>query len=106
MRTRDGVDLVADLWHPDAPGPWPTLLLRTAYGREVASSVTSPHPADLARQGYLVVSQDVRGRGESGGAFDPFTHEAADGADAVAWAASLPESDGAVGMYGFSYQGC
>jgi predicted acyl esterase len=105
MQTRDGTVLVADLWHPRGPGPWPTLLVRTAYGRGVASAITAPHPSVLAREGYLVVTQDVRGRGDSGGEFDPFVHEADDGFDAVAWAASLPESDGSVGMYGFSYQG-
>jgi hypothetical protein len=105
MRTRDGTTLVADLWHPTGPGPWPTLVVRTAYGRAVASGVTAPHPSVLARHGYLVVTQDVRGRGDSEGTFDPFAHEAADGFDTIAWAAALPESDGHVGTYGFSYQG-
>ena len=105
MRTPDGETLVADTWHPRDGGPFPTLLVRTAYGREVASSITAPHPAVLARAGYLVVSQDVRGRGDSTGTFTPFVHEAADGAAAVAWVASLDASTGNVGMYGFSYQG-
>lgn len=105
MRTRDGTTLVSDLWHPAGAGPWPTLLVRTAYGRAVASAVTAPHPSVLARAGYLVVTQDIRGRGDSGGTFDPFAHEGPDGADAIEWAASLPESNGDVGMYGFSYQG-
>lgn len=105
MRTRDGATLVADLWHPEGDGPWPALLVRTAYGRALASAVTSPHPSVLARRGYLVVSQDVRGRGDSGGEFEPFAHEADDGEDTIAWLAELPECDGRVGMYGFSYQG-
>jgi predicted acyl esterase len=106
MRTRDGVELVADLWHPaDGAGPWPGLLVRTPYGRALASSVTAPHPAVLARRGYVVASMDVRGRGDSGGQFTPFAHEAADGADAICWLAERPECDGRVGTYGFSYQG-
>jgi predicted acyl esterase len=105
MRTRDGCTLVADVWHPRGAGPWPTLVVRCAYGRAVASAVTAPHPAVLARAGYLVVAQDVRGRGDSDGVFDPFVNEAADGAATVEWAASLDSSDGRVGMYGFSYQG-
>lgn len=105
MRTPDRETLVADLWHPAVGGPFPTLVVRTAYGREVASAITAPHPSVFARAGYLVVSQDVRGRGDSSGAFDPFTHEATDGAATVAWAAELAESNGNVGMYGFSYQG-
>jgi putative CocE/NonD family hydrolase len=51
------------------------------------------------------VIQDVRGRGTSEGTFELFAHEIADGFDAVNWAASLPGSNGQVGMYGFSYQG-
>ena len=105
MRAGDGTTLVADLWHPVGPGPFPTLVVRTAYGREVASAITAPHPSVFARAGYLVVSQDVRGRGDSEGSFDPFVHEALDGAAAVQWASELPESNGDVGMYGFSYQG-
>ncbi|WP_020576999.1 CocE/NonD family hydrolase [Actinopolymorpha alba] len=106
MRTRDGVTLVADLWHPEGAGPWPALLVRTPYGRTLASAITSPHPSVLARRGYLVVTQDVRGRGDSAGEFVPFAHEANDGEDAIGWVAGLPECDGRVGTYGFSYQGC
>ncbi len=105
MRTRDGIALVADLWSPVGTGPWPALMVRTAYGRALGSAVTSPHPAVLARAGYLVASMDVRGRGDSGGVFEPFAHEADDGADAIAWLAGLAECDGRVGTYGFSYQG-
>lgn len=105
MRARDGVTLVADLWHPEGDGPWPALMVRTAYGRALGSAVTSPHPSVLARAGYLVASMDVRGRGDSGGEFEPFAHEADDGEDAIAWLAALAECDGRVGTYGFSYQG-
>jgi predicted acyl esterase len=105
MRTGDGTILVADLWYPEGEGPWPALLVRTPYGRTLASAVTAPHPSVLARRGYLVVSQDVRGRGESAGEFIPFAHEGPDGADAIGWVAELPECDGRVGTYGFSYQG-
>jgi putative CocE/NonD family hydrolase len=101
----DGVDLVADAWHPAAGGPWPVLLQRLPYGRVVASAPVLVHPAQLARAGYAVVSQDVRGRGDSGGTFDPFVAEAADGAASVAWAAGLPFCDGQVATFGFSYQG-
>ncbi|MCU1374095.1 MAG: hydrolase CocE/NonD family protein [Actinomycetia bacterium] len=101
----DGVELVADAWHPEGEGPWPVLLQRLPYGRTVASSVVLPHPVHLARRGYAVVVQDVRGRGSSDGTFEPFVHEADDGAATVEWAARLPFADGQVGMYGFSYQG-
>ncbi|MEO1590112.1 MAG: CocE/NonD family hydrolase [Cyanobacteria bacterium J06632_22] len=105
MRTRDGVRLDADVYVPDGPGPFPVLLMRQPYGREIASTVVYAHPTWYATHGYMVVIQDVRGRGTSEGDFRLFTHEVEDGYDTVEWAANLPESNGRVGMYGFSYQG-
>jgi putative CocE/NonD family hydrolase len=105
MTTRDGVRLDADLYRPDADGPFPVLLMRQPYGRAIASTVTYLHPRWYARHGYLVVIQDVRGRGTSDGEFDLLASEQSDGAEAIAWAAALPGSSGDVGMYGFSYQG-
>ncbi|MEQ8966553.1 MAG: CocE/NonD family hydrolase [Azospirillaceae bacterium] len=105
QRLSDGCRLVADIWRPEAPGPWPVLLMRQPYGRAIASTVVFAHPAWYAAQGYIVCIQDVRGSGESDGDFALFEAEAADGAEAVDWAADLPGSSGRVGMYGFSYQG-
>jgi len=104
-RMRDGVELVSDHYYPPQPSPQPTLLMRQPYGRDIASTVVYAHPVWFARQGYNVVIQDVRGRGDSGGDFYPFRHEGADGADTIAWLRARPESNGRVGMYGFSYQG-
>jgi uncharacterized protein len=105
MHTRDGVRLDADLYYPDIDGTFPVLLMRQPYGRAIASTVVYAHPAWYAAHGYIVVIQDVRGRGSSAGQFHLFATETADGADTVAWAAALPQSNGNVGMYGFSYQG-
>jgi len=44
-----------------------------------------------------------RGRPSSAGR--SFLTEATDGYDTIEWAASLPKSNGRVGMYGFSYPG-
>lgn len=105
MRTRDGVRLDADVYFPEGEGPFPVLLMRQPYGRAIASTIVYAHPRWYAAHGYIVVIQDVRGRGTSEGVFDLFAYEVADGEDAVNWAAQLPGSDGQVGMYGFSYQG-
>ncbi|MDX2230011.1 MAG: CocE/NonD family hydrolase [Leptolyngbyaceae cyanobacterium bins.349] len=105
MLTRDGVRLDADVYRPAAEGEFPVLLMRQPYGRAIASTVVYAHPIWYASQGYLVVIQDVRGRGTSAGEFQLFEHEIEDGYDAVEWAAQLPGSSGEVGMYGFSYQG-
>jgi putative CocE/NonD family hydrolase len=101
----DGVCLVSDHYRPPGTDPHPTLLMRQPYGRDIASTVVYAHPAWFARHGYNVVIQDVRGRGDSEGEFYPFRHEARDGAESIAWLRRLPESNGRVGMYGFSYQG-
>jgi uncharacterized protein len=105
MQTRDGIRLDADVYYPEIEADFPVLLMRQPYGRAIASTVVYAHPSWYAAQGYIVVIQDVRGRGSSEGEFRLFETEIADGADSVAWAASLPGSDGNVGMYGFSYQG-
>ncbi|MBW4642772.1 MAG: CocE/NonD family hydrolase [Goleter apudmare HA4340-LM2] len=105
MHTRDGVRLDADIYRPDATGEFPVLLMRQPYGRAIASTVVYAHPTWYAAHGYIVVIQDVRGRGTSEGEFQLFIHEIADGEDTVHWAANLPNSNGQVGMYGFSYQG-
>src|SRR5439155_5311488 len=56
-------------------------------------------------RGYVVVTQDVRGRFESEGEWYTFRHESQDGYDTVEWAAGLPYSNGKVGMFGGSYVG-
>lgn len=105
MQTRDGVRLDADVYRPIEAGEYPVLLMRQPYGRAIASTVVYAHPTWYAAQGYIVVIQDVRGRGTSEGQFTLFASEIADGYDTVQWAAGLPGSTGRVGMYGFSYQG-
>jgi uncharacterized protein len=99
------ITLEADVYYPEGAGSFPVLLMRQPYGRAIASTVVYAHPTWYASHGYIVVVQDVRGRGSSGGTFDLFRHEAEDGYATVLWAANLPQSNGQVGMYGFSYQG-
>ncbi|MFM7269938.1 MAG: CocE/NonD family hydrolase [Cyanobium sp.] len=105
MVCADGVRLATRLWTPGGAGPWPVLLMRQPYGRAIASTVTYAHPRWYAERGFLVAVQDVRGRGDSDGAFLGFAGEADDGAAAVRWARALPGGNGRLGTYGFSYQG-
>ncbi|WP_207458318.1 CocE/NonD family hydrolase [Azospirillum sp. SYSU D00513] len=105
MRARDGARLDADVYRPDAAGSWPVLLLRVNCGRRTAQNSHYAHPRWYASRGYVVAVQDVRGCGTSEGRFRPFQAEREDGADAVAWAATLPGSSGVVGMYGCGYAG-
>lgn len=102
---RDGVTLMADVYRPEGNGPFPVLLIRLPYDKTSAENVSYAHPAWYAGHGYLVVSQDTRGRYASEGEWYPFRHEAEDGYDTIEWAARLPGANGKVGMYGFSYAG-
>ena len=106
-KMRDGVELKADIYRPASPGKYPVLLQRTPYSK--AFTAWANLTMDLvraARAGYVVIVQDVRGRFESGGSnFYPYRDEFDDGYDSVEWAASLPYSDGNVGMFGYSYYG-
>jgi putative CocE/NonD family hydrolase len=104
-RLSDGTTLVSNHFYPACEGPWPTLLMRQPYGRDIASTVVYAHPVWFARHGYHVAIQDVRGRGGSTGEFYPFRHEGRDGAEAIRWLRGHPKSNGRIGMYGFSYQG-
>jgi hypothetical protein len=101
----DRTTLVSDHYYPAGEGPWPTLLMRQPYGRDIASTVVYAHPVWFARHGYHVAIQDVRGRGGSQGTFYPFRNEGADGAETIAWLRKHSASNGRIGMYGFSYQG-
>src|SRR3989441_11946884 len=62
-------------------------------------------PLFFARRGYVFVYQDVRGRHESEGKWEPFRNDIEDGYDSVEWAAVQPWSNGKVGMQGHSYGG-
>ncbi len=97
---RDGTILYADVYRPLAEGRYPVLVARTPYSAEAR-----PEPKFFSRRGYVFVIQDVRGRYESEGRWDPFRHEARDGYDTIEWAARQPWSNGKVGMLGKSYLG-
>ena len=104
LTLKDGVALAADVYRPAGEGPWPVLLMRQPYGKEIASTVVLAHPSWYARHGYVVVVQDVRGMGASEGDFDCLRQELRDGAETVAWAKGLGGANGKIGLYGFSYQ--
>lgn len=94
---RDGVGLATTVFLPQAQGRYPVVLVRTAYNRVPMNGV------DFARRGIAFVTQDVRGRYDSGGDWYPFVHEAADGADTLDWLVAQSWCNGRVGMFGDSY---
>ena len=104
MKTRDGITLYADIVRPDSDERFPALLSRTPYGKTGATDPNGPNSL-YAQYGYVSITQDCRGRFASEGEYDTIFQEAADGYDAVEWAARLPCSNGRVGTTGQSYLG-
>ncbi len=102
---RDGVRLATDVVRPDAPGRFPVLLNRGPYGKD--SYLGNPDHSIwfFPRNGYVLLSQDVRGRFDSEGEYNPLFQEAQDGYDLVEWAARQPWSNGRVATTGQSYLG-
>ena len=66
-RMRDGTQLYADIYRPDAAGRFPVILLRLPYGKHMAADF-GDHEYFPAR-GYVVVIQDARGRFTSEGEY-------------------------------------
>jgi putative CocE/NonD family hydrolase len=100
---RDGVELSTDLYLPHGPGPFPVVLSRTPYNNTLPWLVAKGRA--LADAGYAVAIQDVRGRFDSDGRYEPFRGEGPDGFDTIEWLASQSWSSGRVGMAGRSYSG-
>jgi putative CocE/NonD family hydrolase len=98
----DGVTLATDVYLPGGNRAFPVVFTRSPYDkRQFKSHLAEP----LARAGYAVVNQDVRGMGGSDGTFIPFIHERQDGLDALNWVSEQPWCDGNIGMWGPSYVG-
>jgi hypothetical protein len=120
---RDGVRLFTAVYAPkDTSQTYPILLNRTPYS-------VAPYGADqyrpqiapsekLAKEGFIVVYQDVRGRFQSEGKFVEMTphravkngpkdiDETTDTYDTVDWLVkNIPNNNGRVGTWGISYPG-
>jgi uncharacterized protein len=104
IRMRDGVVLYADVYRPAEEGRHPVLVSRTPYSTERFPTAYDA-AVYLSRRGYVYVFQDVRGRHESDGRWEPFYDDEKDGYDTIEWAAKQPWSSGKVAMQGGSYLG-
>jgi putative CocE/NonD family hydrolase len=99
---RDGVSLNATVFEPHAQkDPVPVIFTFTPY---IGDSYMD-RAMYFAQHGYVYALVDVRGRGNSGGSFEPFVNEAKDGYDVVEWLAKQPYCNGKVTMWGGSYAG-
>jgi uncharacterized protein len=95
----DGVVLRADRWFPSREPAAPILLHLTPYGPQSLLGRL------CAERGYQAVI--VRGRGTfgSGGEWQPFRHDTADGRTVMTWVGRQPWFVPRVGMVGSSYAG-
>jgi predicted acyl esterase len=94
---RDGVQLNATLYKPlEMNGPLPVVFTLTPY----TSDTYHERGWYFARHGYVFALVDARGRGNSGGEFEPFIQEAGDGHDVVEWLAAQAWCNGKVAMWG------
>src|SRR5262249_54091166 len=102
---RDKVELNATLYLPktaDGSLPkTPMIFTLTPY----ISDTYHARGAYFASHGFAFALVDVRGRGNSGGEFEPFANEPRDGHDVVEWLSKQPFCDGKVAMWGGSYAG-
>jgi len=99
---RDGVALNATVFLPHAQKePLPVVFTFTPY---IGDSYTD-RAIYFAKHGYVYALVDVRGRGNSGGEFEPFVNDGRDGYDVVEWLAKQSYCNGKVTMWGGSYAG-
>lgn len=99
---RDGTKLAAVVYRPKAQKEsLPVILTFTPY----TSRSTYSRGRYFSEHGYVFVSVDTRGRGNSEGEFDPFMKDGQDGFDLVEWLAKQSWCNGKVGMWGGSYLG-
>ena len=100
--TRDGERLAADVYLPKGAGERiPAVLVRTPYGKRTGAAAYFR----FVQRGYAVVIQDVRGREDSTGEWQPMYWEVEDGDDTLNWIAAQEWSDGQAAMTGGSYLG-
>jgi putative CocE/NonD family hydrolase len=106
---RDGTRLALDVYLPDAPGTFPTLLERTPYDKRASMEVIVDAPAFFASRGYAVAIQDVRGCFASEGELDFLVDDGwgkrQDGYDTVEAIARFSWCNGRIGTIGGSTTG-
>ncbi|HEY5916986.1 MAG TPA: CocE/NonD family hydrolase [Chryseolinea sp.] len=119
---RDGVKLYTVVFSPaNNKKPLPILIRRTPYSADFADTVVLASKfngsSNMAKDGYIFVYQDVRGKYKSEGTMvihQPIIHttqkgavdESTDTYDAIEWLIkNIPNNNGRAGIYGVSYPG-
>ena len=99
----DGTILLADRHYPRGVEKFPTILMRSPYGRAAMSDIEFGQP--FAKRGFHVFIQSCRGTFGSGGKFRPYLDDHADGLATVAWIKKQPWFNGQLATMGQSYLG-
>ncbi len=99
----DGVTLLADRYAPRGGSKLPTLLVRSPYGRRGLFGLQFGRL--FAERGFQALVQSVRGTFGSGGQFDPFRNEQADGRATLEWMKRQDWFSGEFATLGPSYLG-
>lgn len=122
---RDGVKLFTVIMSPVGNTmALPILITRTPYGADLPVAEDSainisgvPYYGSMAKEGYIFVFQDIRGKYKSEGTMEihqPLIHaiqknavdESTDTWDAVDWLVkNVPHNNGKAGIFGISYPG-
>ncbi len=98
----DGIDLSSNIYLPtDSTKKYPVILIITPY----VSDENHSRGLFFARNGYVFITVDSRGRGNSEGEFIPFENDGKDGYDIVNWISKQNWCNGNIGMFGGSYRG-
>lgn len=115
---RDGANLKADVFRPEAPERFPAIVNLGPYQKDKPWLVPDTleekpnewmnwetiNPQWWVPRGYAAVRVDGRGTGKSPGQCEPWSlAEAIDFYDAIEWAAAQPWCNGKVGLLGISY---
>src|SRR4029079_13900549 len=102
---RDGVRLATDIYRPArngvaVDGKFPVLMERTPYDKANVDWL-----AELVKDGYVVVGQDLRGRYHSEGRWRFMPDDVNDAYDTAVWLGKQPWCSCKIGTFGGSYDG-
>lgn len=103
----DGVRLATDVYQPEsASGPLPVIFTRGPYGKDGAKGMS----AGTCKRGYVLVSQDMRGRFASEGNDSVVFHNDGwgnrrDGQESLEWIGRQPWCNGRIATFGGSALG-
>lgn len=118
---RDGIKLYTVIFSPvNATKPVPVLIQRTPYGASTPDNfniLNLPYVSNMAKEGYIFVFQDIRGKYKSEGKMEihqPLIHQTEKGAidestdtwDTIDWLIkNVANNNGKAGILGISYPG-